>query len=78
MARLDVTKIIKDLGGATKIIESLKAQGINGLTVKAVEKWRERGAIPMHRWLQLRQLSKKPLNLEDYLLPERKTPERKK
>jgi hypothetical protein len=72
MARLDVTKIIKDLGGATKIVELLKAKGINGLTVKAVEKWRERGTIPMSRWLQIRRLTKTPLDLEDYLLPENK------
>lgn len=70
--KLNVAKVIKDLGGATKIIEGLKQAGVDDITVKAIEKWRERGTIPMKRWLELRRLAQKlhkKLEFEDYLLP---------
>src|SRR3990172_12390002 len=35
--KLNVAKVIKDLGGATKIIEGLKQAGVEDITVKAIE-----------------------------------------
>lgn len=74
--KLNVAKVIKDLGGATKIIEDLKRAGVDDISIKAIEKWRERGTIPMKRWIQLRKIAKgmkKNLELEDYLMNANKT-----
>lgn len=74
--KLNVAKVIKDLGGSTKIVEDLKRNDVDDISVKAIEKWRERGTIPMKRWIQLRKIAKdirKNLELEDYLMSNNKT-----
>jgi hypothetical protein len=70
--KFDVAQVIKDLGGAQRIVEELAKHGVTDMSAKAVEKWRERGTIPMKRWLQIRKLKKvtdgKALELEDYII----------
>jgi hypothetical protein len=70
--KINVTKVITRLGGVAQIVGALSARfGSHATpTEKAVEKWRERGIIPMSRWLQLHELAKASgikLQLEKFL-----------
>lgn len=71
--KINVTKVLTALGGSAQIVEGLEARfgPSESLSEKAVEKWRERGIIPMHRWLQLIELAKTAgikLQLDKFLI----------
>jgi hypothetical protein len=72
--KINVTKVITRLGGVPQIVADLSARfgPDNTPTAKAIEKWRERGIIPMSRWLQLHELAKSggyKLQLEKFVTP---------
>lgn len=53
---LDVSAVISAFGGVTALTERMQGAG-NALSGKTVQKWRERGTIPMDRWLELTALA---------------------
>jgi hypothetical protein len=67
----NVRKLISELGGVPAIVSGLSRTGVD-ISQKTVEKWRERGSIPMDRWLDLldmvRKLEKRTLVIEDFLV----------
>lgn len=70
---MNVAKLIKDLGGVEAIRSGLLEMGID-ISVKTIEKWRERQIVPMPRWIQLNELYRKSKNrdlkLSNYTKPE--------
>ena len=72
MRKLDVRRLISDLGGAESVVEGLRTIGVDDISAKGVEKWRERGSIPMERWIELVEMERKnnrrSLVLDDYYL----------
>lgn len=67
---MNVVKLFKDLGGADAILQGLRANG-HQITAKGIEKWRERKAVPMARWMQLVELAKpRRLTLSRYMIKE--------
>jgi len=70
--RIDIPKLIADLGGAGAICLKLQAIGVEDITIKGVEKWRERRSLPMGRWLQLVEMvnrtERRELKMDDYLI----------
>lgn len=70
---MEVGRVIWHFGGPTPLVKALNDIGAVQITVKALQKWRERGVIPMDRWLELMILSKsmnKSLNLNEFLIDE--------
>lgn len=71
MKRINARKLISDLGGAPAISAGLLSIGVE-LSVKGIEKWRERNSISMNRWLELtemvRRTEKRTLVIDDYLI----------
>jgi len=68
--KINVPLVIKKFKGVPSMVEGLRGMGFD-VTEKAVEKWRERGSIPMDRWIELMQLAKErrlKLTLEAYLI----------
>jgi hypothetical protein len=56
--RIDVPHVIQQFGGVAELTRLYCRKYPKGITVKAVEKWRERGIIPMRRWLDLENLAR--------------------
>lgn len=68
--RIDIKKLVAHFGGRTELFRRLEARGFK-ITVKAIEKWSERGNIPSHRLIQLMELAqyeKRPLDLNLFVL----------
>jgi hypothetical protein len=69
MNRLDVKSIIARFGGRMELWRRLCAEG-HSISVKAIEKWSERGSIPSAKLIWLIKLAEregKPINLIDHL-----------
>ena len=70
--KINIKKLITDLGGPDAIAAGLRSIGVSDITVKGVEKWRERKSIPMARWLELvemvKRTEKRVLSMDDYLM----------
>ena len=70
--RLDVAAVLAVFGDSnTDVVAKLRTAGIDSIGVKAVDKWSERGVIPMARWLELVHTAKfmgRALPLENYLI----------
>jgi hypothetical protein len=68
--RLNTKKIIAYFGGRTPCHQLLLKGGFS-VTKKALEKWQERGSIPLSRLLQLAEVDKKfcnrTFNISDFL-----------
>jgi len=68
--KLDTKKIIAYFGGRTPCHALLVKAGFS-ISKKALEKWQERGSIPLNRLLQLAEVDKKfnnrTFNLSDFL-----------
>lgn len=56
---IDVQHVIRQLGGVTQLARDLNENFDNEITPKGIQKWRQRGSIPMNRWLQLLSLAEK-------------------
>lgn len=73
--KLDVARLLHDLGGPTEVVEKLRHSGFdNPPGLKAVEKWRERGNVPT-RWIIAltevqRKAGRKKFALMDYVVRE--------
>jgi len=52
LPRLDMVRLVADLGGAAKIAATLRSAGFS-CGDRTPAKWRERGVISMARWLQV-------------------------
>lgn len=65
----DVPRLIERFGGRSRLFERLRKRGHN-VTIKMIEKWRERGRIP-DRWLaemiDMARAERKPLDLNKFL-----------
>lgn len=69
---INARKLITDLGGVLAVVSAIgTVPGAKPITVKGVEKWREKGRVPMARWLELveyvRRAEKRTLVIDDYL-----------
>lgn len=70
MQKINVKKLIEHFGGAAALESAMAAHGIEDCTIKAIEKWRERGRLPMPRWLQLVEMERsngKKLPMERFI-----------
>lgn len=73
--KLDVARLLHDLGGPTEVVEKLRQSGYsNPPGIKGVEKWRERGSIPT-RWVIAlnevqRRAGRRRIVLEGYVVRE--------
>lgn len=69
---LDVPRVIDRFGGRTQLHSRLVREG-HDVSIKMLEKWRERGRIPANWIVELIRLARaegKPLDLNDYLVRE--------
>ena len=58
--RIDVPGLVQFLGGPKQIEQDQQAAGIQDpVSSKTVEKWRERGTVPMQRFLDLMAIAEK-------------------
>lgn len=68
--RLDTKKIIAYFGGRTPCHNLLNDAGFT-ISKKALEKWQERGSIPLNRLLQLAEVDRntfnRTFNISDFL-----------
>jgi hypothetical protein len=76
LKKLNVRKLIADLGGVPAIAAGLESIGVD-VRPKTIEKWRERSSLSMNRWLELvemvRRTERRTLVIDDYLTTTRRT-----
>lgn len=68
--KLDIPGVVTFLGGPKQIEEDSKALGDEPISAKTVQKWRERGSLPLERYLQLHTLAEhqgKRLEIRNFL-----------
>jgi hypothetical protein len=69
-AKIDVTKLLLRFGGVSELWRRLSANGVD-ISVKTIEKWRERQSIPSARLAQLVRLSViegHKIDLDDFII----------
>jgi hypothetical protein len=69
-SKIDVNKLLLRFGGVSELWHKLAAQD-QKVSIKTIEKWRERESIPSARLVQLISLSKiegAKIDLDDYII----------
>jgi hypothetical protein len=68
--RIDVARLLTRFGGVPELCRRLNANSV-AISIKTVEKWRERQSIPSPRLIQLVELASRegqPIALDDYII----------
>jgi len=72
MITFDVHKLVKDMGGRSALMHGLNKNKLTqNVTLKTIDKWHERGIVPMQRFMDIFVLfsleHNKDLSFKDYL-----------